>query len=129
MTRVIDHHVPRKIAGVRIGMCVIAYIANAVRRQVMLENIHNVIANGRRNPGIDAVRDNVIEPAEGGVHIHDVMMEQPDIVQPKRPDIAHTALNGEAAQINTDELAAGILKGHWEQVATRPAPELQDATL
>ena len=69
----------------------------------------------------------VVELSETGVDIHDVAMQQLDIGQPQRGDVALAARDGYAAQIDADELAVRILKRHRQQIAADTAAEFEHA--
>src|SRR3954452_2987559 len=52
-------------------------------------------------------------------------MEELDVVQAKCRDVFLAALDRHAAQVDTDELAVRILKGHWQKIAADAAAEFQ----
>ena len=74
--------------------------------------------------------DDVVELPEACVDIHDVAMEELDVAQAQCGDISLAALDRHAAQVDTDEFAVWILKGHRQKIAADAAAEFQhSATL
>ncbi|MGY4451750.1 hypothetical protein ACVWZR_006410 [Bradyrhizobium sp. i1.3.1] len=69
--------------------------------------------------------DDVVELPEACVDIHDVAMEKLDVAQAQCGDVSLAALDRHAAQVDTDEFADWILKGHRQQVAANAAAKLQ----
>src|SRR5947208_8504270 len=104
---------------------IVTNVADPLRREVLFEDHHHLLAHCRRDPGIHAVSDDVVELPEACVDIHDVAMQQLDVAEAQCGDILLAALDRHAAQVDTDERAVWMLKGHRQQVAANAAAKLE----
>ena len=122
---VIPHHVADHVAEVRERVRIVTDVADSARRQVLLEDRHHLLAHVRWYPRVHAVRDDVVELSEAWIDIHDVAMEEFDVAQAQRSDIFLAALDRHTAQVDTDELAVRILKGHGQKITADAAAEFK----
>ena len=76
---VILDHVPNSTTHVASGQRVVAHEGHAICRQMPRDQRHQMDANLRGNPRVEAVRDDVIEAAEIGGKLTQVEFQQLDV--------------------------------------------------
>src|SRR3981189_426716 len=99
-------------------IAIVADIADAVRRQGVVENREDLLAYRIWHPRINTMRTDVVECPELGRYIHDVIGAQHDILQPHPGDERVAPGNGLFAQVQPDEFALRPLKGDRNEVRT-----------
>jgi len=65
------HHVPYHLAHVPAWIGVVAYIGDALRRQVLRANGQNLILNLIRNPGVHTMTNDIVKKTPGCTYIQD----------------------------------------------------------
>ncbi len=121
----VEHHVAGDVEHVPAGIGVVAHVGHAIWGQVLPADGKDLVAHAVGDPGIDAVRDDVVELAQAGVHVHDVQVPERDVVQPQR---RHCRLAlGDLARgiVYAHELALRQAVGHGDEVASAGAAQLQ----
>ena len=81
-----QHHVADEIPQVGAWMGVVADKGDALRPHIVVKNCQHFVAHVGRHPGIDAVRDDVIERAIVRRNVCDTGMAQRNVLQTKRGD-------------------------------------------
>ena len=104
---VIDHHIADHALEVPAGEAVVADVGHALRRQVPGGDLEDLLLHLDGHPGEDPVADQVIEPAEVVLHVHDAHLPQLDIGQPQRPDGLLPLGDLAGGQIDPHEPGAG----------------------
>jgi hypothetical protein len=92
-----------------------------------VKNREHFLAHIGRHPGIDAVRDDVIECTIVNRNVCDAGMPQRNVSQAKRGDRSGSELDAPAAEINSDEFTIGVLIRHWDHIGADTAAQFQHA--
>src|SRR5262245_2954917 len=87
----------------------------------------DLVADLGRNPGVDAVADDVIEPAEVLRSVEDAHRVQLDVGEALGPEPLPPGRDLPRREVDADEVRSGETLGHRDQVAAAGAPELQDS--
>ena len=123
----VEHHVADHAAHVPTWKSVVAHIGHARRRQTTAANRENLVLDVGGNPGVDAMRDNVVELAQIASDVAEVGVFELDIGQFKRIDSLVGHFHLPAGTVDADEPAAGELLCNAQQIATTGEAELEDA--
>ncbi len=122
--RVIQHHVAQRAQHVPARIHVVADKCEPVGRQVLLAEGQQGFARIGRHPGIDAVRDDVIEFPQCRRRAQ-VETCQTDVAQPHGPGCRLSGLNLPGRVIKTHEAGAGQAERHGQQVGSRGTAHFQ----
>ena len=126
---VIAHHVPDDLPHVPARIGVVADIGDAVLGEVVDGDAQDLVLHLRIDPREHAVADDVVERPPLVVDVDDRCLPDPDVGQPERLDRRLRGLDLAARQIDADELGAGQIERHRDQVAAAGAPEFEDAAV
>src|SRR6266481_5467002 len=99
-----EHHLANHVADMSAGVSIVADIGNAVWREGFRADSQNAIAHRIRHPGIDAVRDDVVERSAARSELHQIEVLKPDIVQRKIADHLLAFSDGTTSGIDPDKL-------------------------
>ena len=81
-----QHHVADEIPQVGAWIGVVADKGDALRPHIVVKDRQYFVAHVGRHPGIDAMRDDVIEQAIVRPDVHDAGMAQRNVLQAKCGD-------------------------------------------
>src|SRR5690242_14592435 len=84
------HHFPQHIAQMSAGVGVVAYIRDAIRREALLANLQQPIADRRRNPRVESVCDYVVERSVACRDLTDILFREYDVLQAELLDRGDT---------------------------------------
>ncbi len=126
---VIPEHFADGGAGVPAGEAVVGDVCDAVGREVAVDDVENFLLHERRNPGIDAVGEDVIELAEIIVDVGDGEVAEIDVGDFQRFDDGFAVCDLARGKIDADELRLRRGECHGNDVAAAGAAEFQDAAV
>jgi len=106
---------------------VVADDGDAPGRQTFAADGQGLLLHRRGHPGEDAMSDDVVEFSEARIHIHDGDAAQLDVLQPELGDVLPPHLDLARREIDAEEVAAGMIDRHGDEIAARGAAELQHA--
>ena len=89
----IQHHLPNHGAHISAGQRVIAHECDALRREQFAAKRQQAVANRLRNPGIETVRDDVIELTEFNTDLQQIAREDADVPESELADALLAALH------------------------------------
>ena len=122
-----EHHFPDHLAQMTAGQSVVADKGNSVRGEQLAAKGEQAISHGLRNPGIEAVRDDVIELPEFGTHIKEIALKQAHVGQCELANPRLAAFDRQAGQVESDEFAAGNGVAHGDEVSALIAGDFEHA--
>lgn len=120
----VDPHVANHAADMPPGKRVVADVGDSVRDKAIAANREDLFPDGRRHPRVDAVADDVIEHAERGVHVGDVMDEKLDIGQPEGLGHLPAPLDLTSGKVDADETCVGHRQRYRNEVIALGTAEL-----
>ena len=127
LLRHIDQHVPDRLAQARARVHVVADDREPLAGEALCDDAKERLAHLRRNPGVDAVREDVIEAAERGVELDEVQRVKAGVGAAaglRRGAGPRDRLPG---QVDADKFRLRRAERHVDEVDALAAADLQDA--
>ena len=120
-------HLPHHPAQVAARIHVIAHERDAARREVLCKHREQAVPHLGRDPGIQPVRDDVVELAGVRPEVDQVARGERDVSQSQPRGRAPPRLDRSRGEVEADELALRQSVGHRQQVCRIAARDLEDA--
>ncbi len=127
IARVVQHHLTQHDPNVPAWQRVVADEGDSLRRQAIAAETQQTLANVVGHPGVDAMRDDVIEFAESRAGLSQIQHAQVEIGEPEFTYGAATLGDGRLRQVDAGKLAAGQRVRHRNQVGGISAAHFQNA--
>ena len=126
LAQVPAQHLARDLAQVPARQHVIGHVRDAVGRQTVAAGGEQCVAAGRRDPRVDAVRDDEVERAERAQRAQVRVLEL-DVLEAQSGRRRGRPLDRAPRQVDPAERAAAQPVGHRHEVAAITAAELEQA--
>jgi hypothetical protein len=123
--RIEGHQRARDLARAAARVGVVTDIGDAVRAQMRCADGENPLLDGRRDPRVQAVRDEIVERPEAPGNVLNVLVMEDDIAQPEGGRHRRPLRNCLRCQINADESTARQCERHRDKIRAVAAAQLQ----
>ena len=111
----------------RIG--IVAYVGDAICRETVMANAKKTVAHRGGNPGIDAVRDDVVEGLRRSIESGNIALLEPNIRKTKFGYRPVSFRDWTSRQINAEKRAPRKRVGHRDEICAVTATEFQHAAV
>ena len=112
----VEHHFAQHVAQVAAGQRGVADEGHSLGREELSAEGEQVIPHRLRYPGVDAVRDDVVELPELSACFEQIALKEADICQAKRSNALLPALHRQTGQVKADEFAFWDGISHGDEV-------------
>jgi hypothetical protein len=123
--RLEQHHVANHSVRRPPGQRVVADIGDTIRREILAADRQHPVADLRRDPRVDAVRDDVVEGAVLRADRGDVVLAQLDVGQAGSGDQRLAGPDLPVREVYAGESGARQRRCHRDQVVAVPAAKLE----